>query len=164
MTNTTTNYVTSKTITEEQIEDTNKYCGYDRGTRFLCPQGFAFYYNQHRINNLDLCDADRYAFLNTIMGYDVGINEFREIDSYVWNHDNDLLEFTGDDYDKAMVEAISESANLNLNFSKWRNYSEQLEIEFNKRKNGEEVKNPFTYSYFEDGIEYNRSEEEISNV
>ena len=65
---TNVNYVTSKTITEEQIEDTNQYCGYERGTRFLCPQGFAFYYNQNRINNLDLCDADRYAFLNTIMG------------------------------------------------------------------------------------------------
>lgn len=163
MTN-TTNYVTSKTITEEQIEDTNKYCGYDKGTRYLCPQGFAFYYNQNRINNLDLCDADRYAILNTIMGYDVGINAFREIDSYVWNHDNDLLEFTGDDYDKAMVQAISESANLNLDFSKWRDYSEKLETEFNKRKNGEEIEHPFTYSYFEDGVEYNSSEEEEYNV
>ena len=161
---TNVNYVTSKTITEEQIEDTNQYCGYERGTRFLCPQGFAFYYNQNRINKLDLCDADRYAHLNTIMGYDVGIDEFREIDTYVWNYDNDLLEFTGNSYDMAMVEKISEVANLNLDFSKWRDYSEKLESDFNKRKNGEEVENPFTYSYFEDGIEYNSFKEEISNV
>ena len=137
---TNVNYVTSKTITEEQIEDTNQYCGYERGTRFLCPQGFAFYYNQHRINNLDLCDADRYAFLNTIMGYDVGINAFREIDTYVWNYDNDLLEFTGNSYDMAMVEKISEVANLNLDdvdlkmkTEKLYEYIEQIKDERKKK-------------------------------
>ena len=162
---TNVNYVTSKTITEAQIEDTNQYCGYDRGTRFLCPQGFAFYYNQHRINNLDLCDADRYAILNTIMGYDVGFEAFRNIDGYVWNEfDFDLLEITGSDEDKEIIKKASNKTNSNLDFSKWKNLTKKITDDFNKRKNGEEVENPFTYSYFEDGIEYNNSEEEKSNV
>ena len=148
------NKVTSKTITPEQIEEVNIYCGYDEGSRYLSLAGFAFYYNQNKINKLDLCDADRYAHLNTIMGYDVGIDAFREIDTYVWNYDNDLLEFTGSAYDMAMIEKISDVANLKLDFSKWRDFSKKLEDDFNKRKNGEIVENPFSYSYFEDGIEY----------
>ena len=159
MTNTTTNYVTSKTITEEQIEDTNKYCGCERGTRFLCLQGFAFYYNQNRVNNLDLCDADRYAILNTIMGYDVGFEAFRNIDGYVWTElDFDLLEITGSDEDKEIIKKASNATNTNLDFSKWKNLTKKIADDFNKRRNGEYVENPFTYSYFEDGIEYNSSE------
>lgn len=159
------NYVTSKTITGAQIEDTNKYCGYDRGTRFLCPQGFAFYYNQNRINNLDLCDADRYAILNTIMGYDIGFEAFRNIDSYVWTElDFDLLEITGSIDDKKIIKKASNATNTNLDFSKWRDFTNKILDDFNKRQNGVEVENPFTYSYFEDGIEYNSSKEEISNV
>ena len=159
------NYVTSKTITEEQIEDSNKYCGYDKGTRYLCPQGFAFYYNQNRVNNLDLCDADRYAILNTIMGYDIGYEAFRNIDGYVWTElDFDLLEIMGSNEDKEIIKKASNETNSNLDFSKWRDLINKITDDFNKRNNGEEVENPFTYSYFEDGVEYNNSEEEISNV
>lgn len=50
--------------------------------------------------NMHPADADRYANLNTILGYDVGKDIFTAIDSYVWEHDYDLLELSGSKEDK----------------------------------------------------------------
>lgn len=130
--------ITSKNITSEQIEMVNQYMEYEKGSRELSAYGYAFYYNQLN-NGLDLCDADRYANLNTILGYDVGLKKFRSLDGWLWEHNFDLIELEGSDEDKSMLQkATKKSKTKDLDYSKWSN------------KVGEN----YTYSYFENGIRY----------
>lgn len=126
--------VTSKTITPEQIENINKLMGYQEGSRNLPDCGYAFYYNQICIHNLDVCDADRYANLNTILGYDIGLAKFRLLDNWLWQHQFDLIELSGSDEDKEMLKkATKETKIKKLDYSSWRNMG----------------KEKYMYSYFE---------------
>lgn len=130
--------VTSKTITSEQIEMVNKQIGYDAE---LSKYGYAFYYNQLFIHNLDLCDVDRYANLNTILGYDVGLIKFRSLDGWLWEHGYDLMELNGSDEDRKMLQRATQERKRktkDLDYSKWRDLSNIN----------------YTYSYFENGKEY----------
>lgn len=63
--------VTQNTITQDQIEEVNIYLEYEEGSRLLTNLGYSFYYNLMQ-QNMHPADADRYANLNTILGYDVG--------------------------------------------------------------------------------------------
>ena len=79
---------------------------------------FKFYYYCMK-NDIDLFDADRYANLNTVIGYDVGIKNFREINSYLWNEkDYDLMELTVNDDDKNIIMEAVIVTNLDVDFSK----------------------------------------------
>lgn len=130
--------VTSKNITTEQIEEANKYLGYYVGSRELSDYGYSFYFNQMN-NGLNLCDADRYANLNTILGYDVGVKKFRSLDNWLWEHDFDLMELVGSEEDKEMLKrATTETKTKELDYSKWEN---------NEKKE-------YSYSFFEGGIRY----------
>lgn len=130
--------VTGKTITPEQIERVNEYIGFSEGSRVLSDYAYAFYYNQ-MCNDLEVCDADRYANLNTVLGYDVGIRKFRSLDHWLWEHDFDLMELTGSVSDKEMLQkATTATKTKALDFSKWRTLNEAT----------------YTYSYFENGVEY----------
>lgn len=131
--------ITSKTLTAEQISLVNQYMGYDDESRELTDYGYAFYFNQIMNNGLDLCDADRYANLNTVLGYDVGIKKFRSLDSWLWEHNFDLMELTGSEDDRKMLQrATKETKTKELDFSKWTDFG----------------KDKYFYSYFENGIRY----------
>ena len=129
--------ITGATITPEQIEQVNEYVGFSEGSRVLSDYAYAFYYNA-MCNELDTCDADRYANLNTILGYDVGICAFRSLDHWLWEQDFDLMELTGSDSDEEMLQQAAEETKTTLCFSKWRTFNEAT----------------YTYSYFENGVEY----------
>ena len=130
--------VTSKTLTEDQVKEVNVYIGYEVESKELSDYGYAFYFNQIA-NGLDLCDADRYANLNTILGYDVGVRKFRALDSWLWNHGFDLMELTGSSEDKTLLrEATTKAKIKELDYSKWRNVG----------------KKRYSYSYFENGVRY----------
>lgn len=75
--------------------------------------------------NMHPADADRYANLNTILGYDVGKDIFTAIDGYVWEHDYDLLELSGSKEDKKILKDAAEKLQMSLDFSKWKNLSGQ---------------------------------------
>lgn len=129
---------TSKNITVDQIEKVNKYIGYKEGSRNLSDYGYAFYYNQLS-RGLDLCDADRYANLNTILGYDVGIAKFRSLDNWLWTHEFDLMELCGSDKDKEILQrATKEAKTKELDYYKWTNYG----------------KEKYSYAYFESENRY----------
>lgn len=131
--------IKSRQITSEHIKKVNKVLGVDQDERNLSDHGYAFYYNQMFIHNLDLCDADRYANLNTILGYDVGIRKFRSIDQWLWKHNYDLMELNGSDTDKVLLqEATRTSKTKALDYSKWRNLSNCH----------------YTYSFYENGEEF----------
>lgn len=116
--------VTQNTITQDQIEEVNIYLEYEEGSRLLTNLGYSFYYNLMQ-QNMHPADADRYANLNTILGYDVGKDIFTAIDGYVWEHDYDLLELSGSKEDKKILEDAAEKLQMSLDFSKWKNLSGQ---------------------------------------
>lgn len=123
---------TNKNITMKQINEVNKEMGYEKDSRYLTDAGYAFYWNQLFINGLDVCDADRYANLNTILGYDVGIRKFRSLDDWLWTHAFDLMELNGSDEDKQLLQEATEKTHTKeLDYSKWNNLqSTQYEYKY----------------------------------
>lgn len=116
--------ISSKNIVDTQIEMVNKHMGYTEGSRYLTNSGYAFYYNQ-LANGMDVSDADRYANLNTILGYDIGRETFQTIDMWVYEHGYDLLDFIGSDDDKEILQqATKETKMEDLDYSKWTNYQD----------------------------------------
>ena len=67
-------------------------------------------------------DADRYANLNTILGYDVGKDIFTAIDGYVWEHDYDLLELSGSKEDKKSWRMQQKKLQMSLDFFKMEKF------------------------------------------
>ena len=133
-------YLQSENVTEKHIEKVNDELGYEEKDRNLTNFGYAFYYNQLFINNMEIADADRYANLNTIIGYDIGINNFTDIDDYLWEEKGfDLLELNGCKKDRKIIEKVAEKLNIILDFSNWQNLKK---VRY------------YIYSYFEDGREY----------
>lgn len=44
-------------------------------------------------DGMDVCDADRYVHLYNLLGRDIGIENFKKLDSYMWNEvGSDILE------------------------------------------------------------------------
>lgn len=119
--------ITQNTITQDQIEEVNIYLEYEEGSRLLTNLGYSFYYNLMQ-QNMHPADADRYANLNTILGYDVGKDIFTAIDGYVWEHDYDLLELSGSKEDKKILEDAAEKLQMSLDFSKWKIYPDSSMI------------------------------------
>ena len=87
---------------------------------------YAFYYRCKEAG-MHFADADRYAILNTIFNYDIGMENAREIDGWMYEHDEELYELdpTRKD-DKALVALAAAELRLNLDFSGWidHNYEE----------------------------------------
>lgn len=78
-----------------------------------------FYYNCMK-NNIDSCDADRYADLNTVFGYDVGLENFLQIDRYLWNEkDYDLMELYGNEDGKELIKETADVCGIEIDFSNW---------------------------------------------
>lgn len=78
------------------------------------------YYITHLMEGVYIYDVDRSAWLNTLFGYDIGYENAREIDSYMYERDEEVceLEYT----DKEKVKQIVNELGLNLDFSKWKTH------------------------------------------
>jgi hypothetical protein len=106
-------------VTDKVKAEVIKYIGLDGYEN--AEEGLYKFYYYCMINNIDLCDADRYANLNTIIGYDVGKDNFEDIDSYLWGEeDYDLNELTISEEDKQLIKKVVDILNLDVDFSKWR--------------------------------------------
>lgn len=78
------------------------------------------YYIKYTMEGEYVFDVDRSAWLNTLFGYDIGYENAREIDSYMYERDEEVceLEYT----DKEKVKQIVDELGLNLDFSKWKTH------------------------------------------
>ena len=131
--------ITSKDVTMEHIKKVNFELGFEETENVLSNYGYAFYYNHMFVNGIDRCDVDRYANLNTIFGYDIGVENFGSLDEWLWENNFDLMELSGNEDDKELVQEAMKKQNVKgLDFSKWKNLSGCK----------------YSYSYFEDGNEY----------
>lgn len=80
---------------------------------------FKFYYFCME-NGIDACDADRYANLNTVLGYDIGFDNFREIDGYLWcEKDYDLMELFGNEEGKEVIKDAVNALGIEVDFNNW---------------------------------------------
>lgn len=82
---------------------------------------YAFYYRCMNAG-MHYADADRYAILNTLFNYDIGMDNAREIDGWMYEHDEEIYELMATNKDdKAKVALAVAELGLNLDFSGWIN-------------------------------------------
>ena len=85
------------------------------------------FYIKHLMEGWDICDIDRMAHLNTLFGYDIGVDNWSKIDSELWcnkKYWDDTgcgveimeLEYT----DKEFIQKVCNELGLDLSFDKWR--------------------------------------------
>lgn len=85
------------------------------------------FYIKHLMEGWDICDIDRMAHLNTLFGYDIGVDNWSKLDSELWCNKKyqdetgcgvEIMEL---DYtDKEFVQNVCDELNLDLSFDKWR--------------------------------------------
>lgn len=85
------------------------------------------FYIKHLMEGWDICDIDRMAHLNTLFGYDIGVDNWSKIDSELWGNEKywddygcgvEIMELTYKDKD--FIIQVCRDLNLNLSFDKWR--------------------------------------------
>ena len=85
------------------------------------------FYIKHLIEGWDICDIDRMAHLNTLFGYDIGVDNWSKIDSELWGNEKywnnygcgvEILELTYTD--KGFIQNVCKEIGLDLSFDKWR--------------------------------------------
>lgn len=105
-------------VTREMKDAVNNYMHYDED--WLDDDGYAFYYRCLFEHQMSLLDADEYAMLNTLIGYDIGVENASEINTYLWEQDIETLELSVDEESKQDVKNAIDALNLNVDLSKWR--------------------------------------------
>jgi hypothetical protein len=80
---------------------------------------YSFYYRCMEAD-MHYADADRYAILNTLFNYDIGMDNARDIDSWMYEHDEEIYELKATSKeDKSKVALAVAELGLNLDFSGW---------------------------------------------
>ncbi len=104
--------ISNNIFTEQNIRDQ------ERATEF---------YIKHLMEGWDVCDIDRMAHLNTLFGYDIGVDNWSKIDSELldnekyWDDHGCGVEIMELSYkDKDFIIQVCHDLNLNLSFDKWR--------------------------------------------
>lgn len=80
---------------------------------------YSFYYRCMKAD-MHYADADRYAILNTLFNYDIGMDNARDIDSWMYHHNEEIYELNATSIeDKSKVALAVAELGLNLDFSGW---------------------------------------------
>lgn len=111
-------------ITDEIREDVINYLECESGDY---PDEFYAFYYRCMMADMHYADADRYAILNTLLNYDIGMDNAKAIDSWMYEHDEEIYELKATRMeDKALVALAVAELGLNLDFSGWikENYAE----------------------------------------
>lgn len=105
-------------ITDEIREQVLDYLGLDDGFTDYPDDFYSFYYRCF-VADVHHADADRYAILNTLLSYDIGMDNARAIDGWMYEHDHEIYELGIDEYSKALVMKSVEELKLNIDFNNW---------------------------------------------
>lgn len=79
---------------------------------------YSFYYRCKQAG-MHYADADRYAILNTLFNYDIGMENARAVDEWMYEHDEEIYELTNSMASKMVVALAVAELGLNLDFSTW---------------------------------------------
>lgn len=106
-------------VTREMKDAVNRCMQYDED--WLDDEEYAFYYRCLINNKMSLLDADEYATLNTLIGYDIGVDNAMKISAYLWDREIETLELPEYEESKQDVKAAIETLRLNVDLSNWKN-------------------------------------------
>ena len=102
----------------EQVLDYLELDIYDDNTDFS-NEFYSFYYRCMKAD-MHYADADRYAILNTLFNYDIGMENARAIDIWMYEHDEEIYELKATSTeDKSKVALAVVELGLNIDFSGW---------------------------------------------
>ena len=102
-----------------EMEDKRKHLDETHGNGFssgLDDDAIDFYYDGD-ISGICLFDLDRWAWLNTLFGYNIGWKNAREIINDYYLRDKESLELGAKD--KAEIKGVCNRLKLNLTFGRW---------------------------------------------
>lgn len=110
-----------KMTRERAMDYLYDYCGwmFDSSTTYAngndpCDE----FYIKGVMNGDSIADLDRYAWLNTLFGYDIGWDNARQIDSYLYSEmDFETMELCH--MDKEMIQMVCKRLELDVKFDKW---------------------------------------------
>ena len=105
------------TVTSEMKDLVNQRLGYHGD--YLTDEGYAFYYHCMHKHKLGSFDADEYATLNTLIGYDIGVDAAMRISSYLYERDISVLDLAESEEDKQEVQKAIDACQLNISLDKW---------------------------------------------
>ena len=103
-------------ITDEIREQVVQYLECEHGD--YPDKLYSFYYRCME-DGMHSADADRYAILNTLFNYDIGMDNAREIDGWMYEHDEEIYELNADEKSRELVALAVAELGLNLDFSGW---------------------------------------------
>lgn len=84
------------------------------------PDGFYSFYYRCMKADMHYTDADRYAILNTMFDYDIGMDNARNIDDWMYHHNEEIYDLNATNMeDKSKVALAVAELGLNLDFSRW---------------------------------------------
>lgn len=119
------------TMTKEQAIDTLVMYGAFTETECKESDGGKFYV-KNLMKGYDICDIDRYAWLNTLFQYDIGDDFAMKIDSWLWGSKTVLKDYPlgyetmeltyNDEEGKELLRKCDEELGMGLDFSKWIDY------------------------------------------
>lgn len=104
-------------ITNEIKEDVLNYLESEEFTDFP-DELYSFYYRCMKAD-MSIGDADRYAILNTLLNYDIGMENARAIDCWMYERDEEIYELNNSENSKQLVMLAVEDLGLNIDFSGW---------------------------------------------
>lgn len=99
-------------------EELCKYLGIDY---FEADDKMIDFYLRCRDAGMDYADADRYAHLNTMFGYDIGMENARQIDEWMYHHDEEVLELVPTN--RKLLEKAVRELNVDVDFTNFRTKS-----------------------------------------
>ena len=85
------------------------------------------FYIKHLMEGWDIFDIDRMAYLNTLFGYNIGVDNWSKIDSELWCNKKywddtgcgvEIMELGYTD--KEFIQKVCNELGLDLSFDKWR--------------------------------------------
>ncbi len=91
----------------------------------LSDEGWLFYYRALHDYDMDVYDADRWAWLNTLFGYDIGESAATDINRWLYENGQDVYALTHES--KYTLQNICElELGLDLDFSKFLDHTPDL--------------------------------------
>jgi phage anti-repressor protein len=108
------------TITDEIRKEVEDYLETEMEYCLAYPDDLYAFYYRCMMAGMHYADADRYAILNTLFNYDIGMENAREIDGWMYEHDEEIYELMATNMKhKALVALAVAELGLDIDFSGW---------------------------------------------
>ena len=107
-------------ITDEIRKEVEDYLETEMEYNLSYPDEFYAFYYRCAIAGMHYADADRYAILNTLFNYDIGMDNARSIDGWMYEHGEEIYELMATNTeDRAKVELAVTELGLDIDFRGW---------------------------------------------